>query len=70
MHYFKPIINRIFFFLLLIFTPMIANADDWSSWRGPNQNGISAETDLISTWSLEGENILWQENFIGRSTPV
>lgn len=70
MHYFKPIINRIFIFLLLVFTPMIAYADDWSSWRGPNQNGTSAETGLISTWSLEGENILWQEDFIGRSTPV
>ena len=34
------------------------------------QNGASPETGLISTWSLDGENLIWRREFIGRSTPV
>jgi hypothetical protein len=47
-----------------------AKATDWPNWRGPNQNGASLETGLISTWSLNGENLAWKADFIGRSTPV
>ncbi len=47
-----------------------AKATDWPNWRGPNQNGASPETGLISTWSLNGENLAWKADFIGRSTPV
>ena len=25
---------------------------------------------LISTWSVAGENLLWETEFIGRSTPI
>ena len=49
---------------------MRAFAGDWPTWRGPNQDGTSTETGLISTWSPEGENLLWQAAFIGRSTPI
>ncbi len=45
-------------------------AADWTHWRGPDQNGISAETGLIDSWSIDGENQLWRADFIGRSTPV
>lgn len=65
-----PIYYRIIIFLLLIATPMFVYANDWSSWRGPNQDGTSAETDLVSDWSLEGKNLIWQADFIGRSTPI
>ena len=41
---------------------MHAIAGDWSTWRGPNQDGTSAEAGLISSWSTEGENLLWQQN--------
>jgi len=47
-----------------------ADAGDWSNWRGPDRSGVSPETDLITSWSPEGENILWRADFIGRSTPV
>src|SRR5574341_1024450 len=47
-----------------------AKATDWPNCRGPNQNGASPETGLISTWSLNGENLAWKADFIGRSTPV
>ena len=49
---------------------MSAIAGDWPTWRGPNQDGSSAETGLISSWSTEGENLLWKAEFIGRSTPI
>jgi outer membrane protein assembly factor BamB len=43
---------------------------DWTYWRGSLQNGTSTETGLVSTWSPEGENLIWKTEFIGRSTPV
>ena len=43
---------------------------DWPGWRGFNQNGVSHETGLISKWSLDGENLMWKADFIGRSTPI
>jgi outer membrane protein assembly factor BamB len=45
-------------------------AEEWTHWRGPTQNGVSGETGLISSWSPEGENLIWRADFIGRSTPV
>ena len=45
-------------------------AADWPSWRGPSQNGVSSESDLITEWSTEGDNLIWHANFIGRSTPI
>ena len=43
---------------------------DWPGWRGTNQNGASLETGLISKWSIDGENLMWKADFIGRSTPI
>lgn len=45
-------------------------AGDWPAWRGPQGNSVSTETDLISSWSPKGENLLWRVDWIGRSTPV
>ncbi len=47
-----------------------ALAEDWPNWRGPARNGTSAETGLISSWSVDGENLIWRQDFTGRSTPV
>jgi outer membrane protein assembly factor BamB len=43
---------------------------DWPELRGPNRDGISRETGLISSWKLNGENFLWRVPSGGRSTPV
>ncbi len=48
----------------------MAGADDWASWRGPQQNGVSRETNLVSEWSLDGKNVLWQSDVGGRATPI
>ncbi len=45
-------------------------AAEWTFWRGPELNGVSAETGLVSRWSLDGENLAWKADFTGRSTPV
>ena len=45
-------------------------ASEWTFWRGPAGDGVSDETGLISSWSPEGENLVWMAEFTGRSTPV
>ena len=42
----------------------------WSNWRGPIQNGVSDEKGLPSSWSPEGENLVWKVPIGGRSAPV
>jgi outer membrane protein assembly factor BamB len=44
---------------------------DWPHWRGPEMNGISREKGLVSSWSPEGENLIWKNLELGtRSTPI
>jgi outer membrane protein assembly factor BamB len=50
-----------------------ASAEDWYSWRGPEQNGVSRERDLPDKWSPRGgpgSNLLWKQPYGGRSTPI
>ena len=47
-----------------------ALAKDWPNWRGHAQNGVSEETSLPSSWSVEGENLIWSDTWVGRSTPA
>ena len=44
---------------------------DWSSWRGPMQNGQSLEKGLPDTFKVDGENQLWKkEGFGSYATPI
>ncbi len=58
--------------LLLGIFVLPASAVDWPQWRGPERNGISAETGLISEWPAEGPKLLWQAKNVddGYSTPA
>ncbi|MFT5299826.1 MAG: outer membrane protein assembly factor BamB, partial [Mariniblastus sp.] len=48
-----------------------ANAQDWAGWRGPEQNGISRDTNLPDTWSLSPKkNVAWVAEIGGRATPI
>ena len=43
---------------------LIAEAEDhstaeWSQWRGPNRDGISAETGFLKNWPQQGPKVLW-----------
>jgi outer membrane protein assembly factor BamB len=50
----------------------LAQADDWPQWRGPQRDGISAETGLLREWPADGPKLLWQQSDIGfgYSTPA
>ena len=48
----------------------VAEAADWTSWRGPTQTGVSEECCLIDSWTEDGDGTLWRAPFTGRSTPV
>jgi outer membrane protein assembly factor BamB len=43
---------------------------DWPEARGPNRDGVSAETGLIEKWALNGQNFLWRAPYGGRSAPI
>lgn len=44
--------------LCLITTPLAAA--DWPNWLGPNRNGSSPETGLLTKWPTSGPKVLWQ----------
>jgi outer membrane protein assembly factor BamB len=45
-------------------------AADWPEWRGPSRDGRSAETNLPTRWSPQGENLAWRIPIGSRSAPV
>jgi outer membrane protein assembly factor BamB len=51
--------------LALLALPLAASAADWPQWRGPQRNGVSAETGLLKEWPKEGPKLLWQAREIG-----
>ena len=66
--------NRRPFFLLAvvgILGALSAAAADWPQWRGPNGNGATTETGLISRWNPTTlENVVFRVPHVGRSTPA
>jgi len=48
--------------LILAFSAMAA---DWPQWRGPNRDGISSETGLLSSWPSGGPKVLWKTTGLG-----
>lgn len=50
-----------------------AAARDWIHWRGPEQNGVSRETNLPASFDPKlgaKGNVVWQQPFGGRSAPL
>src|SRR2546427_12620138 len=43
---------------------------DWPEARGPNRDGVSAETGLVDKWAINGQNFLWRGPYGGRSAPI
>src|SRR5262245_54506996 len=51
--------------------PMCAWADDWPHWRGPNRNGITAESSGYQDGRWNVDKPLWQINVgKGSSSPL
>lgn len=60
------------FFILLALTALpLAQANEWTQWRGPFFNGSTDEKNLPSQWS-QTENIAWSVELAGvaASTPI
>ena len=36
---------------------------DWPQWRGPNRDGVSQETGLLSSWQQDGPKVIWRIPF-------
>src|SRR5262247_3102212 len=56
--------------LLTAQAPRRVAAGDWPDARGPNRDGVSAETGLVDKWTLNGANFLWRAPYGGRSAPI
>jgi outer membrane protein assembly factor BamB len=53
--------TRLFGVVLLgVLATPAARADDWPHWRGPQRNGISAETGWLDRWPAEGPRSAWK----------
>src|SRR5262249_53832782 len=57
--------------VFMTISPAALVADNWPQWRGPNNDGISKETNLPTTWDAK-TNIAWTLDLpgFGGSTPV
>lgn len=46
-------------------------AEDWPQWRGPSGLGVSAESNLPTSWSV-GKNVAWKVRLrgLGASSPI
>ena len=54
--------------------PLQSTAMDWPNWRGPQQNRVSNETNLVEHWDPKGgqnSKLRWKNDELGgRSTPI
>ena len=50
--------------LLLLFA-LTTTAADWPQWRGPNRDGISTETGLLTSWPKSGPPVIWKTTGLG-----
>lgn len=57
--------------VLAVTVTSVAYADNWPSWRGPTQNGVSTEADAPTVWDKE-TNVAWRTPLPGPAgaTPV
>ena len=60
-----------FLVLLVLFSTQIVLAQNWPSWRGPNQDGTSSEVNLPLKWDSV-TNVQWKTKVpgLGYSSPV
>ena len=51
---------------LLLNYGVVGAAGDWPQWRGPNRDGISAETGLLKQWPPAGPPLVWRATGLGK----
>src|SRR5438105_4849829 len=52
--------NRFIALTIAIACTPSALAADWPNWLGPNRNGSSSETGLLTTWPSTGPKVIWE----------
>ena len=58
-------------FLPMLAAPVLAprrsdaKDPDWPQWRGPNRDGLSSETGLLSNWPNGGPKAVWKSSGLG-----
>ncbi|HSU54241.1 MAG TPA: PQQ-binding-like beta-propeller repeat protein [Candidatus Dormibacteraeota bacterium] len=52
-------------FIGLSLSALLARANDWPQWRGPNRDDISTETGLLEDWPAGGPKLAWKVSGIG-----
>ena len=58
-------------FVLPLLITNTTSAQNWTHWRGPEQIGVSPETNLVDSWSFSPpKNVGWIQEIGGRSTPI
>jgi outer membrane protein assembly factor BamB len=45
--------------------PAPPRAGEWPQWRGPNRDGLSRDTGLLSSWGPSGPPLAWKANGLG-----
>src|SRR5882672_2338133 len=58
----KPFYHGLFFASSLGFflnSLLVAAANDWPQWRGPDRTDVSKETGLLKQWPAEGPQRVW-----------
>lgn len=58
-----PILSRVSLALFLFSIPSLAA--DWATWLGPNRDGKSAETGLLTSWPDGGPRSVWKVTGLG-----
>ncbi len=64
---FRPAL-RVFSFLastLVLVLPVLAASSDWPQWRGPQRDGHSPDSGLLSEWPEAGPSLVWQASGLG-----
>jgi outer membrane protein assembly factor BamB len=51
--------------VLPLILALTAQAADWPQWRGPDRDGISSETGLLSSWPSGGPKVVWRISGLG-----
>lgn len=48
--------------VVVLMSNLADGAADWPTWRGPDRNGISRETEWSSNWDANGPTKVWTAN--------
>lgn len=54
-----------FVILCAVIVSAAPRAADWPQWRGPNRDGISRETGLLTSWPAGGPRLVWKAAGLG-----